>query len=75
MVTRWDGAFPQYRVGHLAADADDRAGRGRAAGVAVAGAAPTAGWASRPCVGSGRAAARRVLASLDGGPRRPDAGA
>ena len=31
LVTRWDGAFPQYRVGHLARTVRHRTGGGRAA--------------------------------------------
>jgi oxygen-dependent protoporphyrinogen oxidase len=67
LVTRWDGGFPQYRVGHAA-----RVGRidravAALGGVAVAGAA-YAGVGIPACIGSGRAAARRALASLATGP-------
>jgi oxygen-dependent protoporphyrinogen oxidase len=70
MVTRWPGAFPQYEVGHLI-----RVGRieddlAALPGVAVAGAA-LRGVGIPACIGSGRAAASRVLASLtarDGSP-------
>ena len=44
----------------------DRAGRGRAAGGGRRRQRLPRAWGSRPCVGSGRAAARTVLASLDG---------
>jgi len=65
LVTRWHGAFPQYTPGHL-----DRTGRVETAvaelpGVAVAGSAYR-GVGIPAVVGSGRAAARAVLASLDG---------
>ena len=65
LVTRWHGAFPQYTPGHL-----DRTDRVEAAvaelpGVAVAGSAYR-GVGIPAVVGSGRAAARAVLASLDG---------
>ena len=63
MVTRWPHAFPQYEVGHLI-----RVGRieeelALLPGMAVAGAA-LRGVGIPACIGSGRAAARRVLASL-----------
>lgn len=62
-VTRWGGALPQYAVGHA-----DRVGRIFAAvqavpGLAVAGAAYR-GVGIPACIGSGRAAAARVAASL-----------
>ena len=62
-VTRWDRAFPQYQVGHLV-----RVGRIEQSvsdldGVGVAGAA-LRGVGIPACIGSGRAAARRVLASV-----------
>ena len=65
LVTRWDGAFPQYEVGHLI-----RVGRieedvADLPGVAVAGAA-LRGVGIPACIGSGRTAARRVLTSLAG---------
>jgi protoporphyrinogen/coproporphyrinogen III oxidase len=72
MVTRWDRAFPQYEVGHLIRVArieEDLASR---PGLAVAGAA-LRGVGIPACIGSGRAAARRVLASL-GGPAGPGPG-
>ncbi len=67
MVTRWEAAFPQYEVGHLIRVGrieDDLAGL---PGLAVAGAA-LRGVGIPACIGSGRAAARRVLASLAAGP-------
>jgi len=72
LVTRWHGAFPQYTPGHL-----DRTDRVEAAvaelpGVAVAGSAYR-GVGIPAVVGSGRAAARAVLASLDGTPPAPSA--
>ena len=65
LVTRWQDAFPQYRPGHLertAAVEEDVAALG---GVAVAGSAYR-GVGIPAVVGSGRAAATAVLASLDG---------
>ena len=65
-ITRWEKAFPQYRPGHLLRVAkieEDVAGLD---GVAVAGAA-LRGVGIPACVGSGRAAARRVLASVGAG--------
>jgi oxygen-dependent protoporphyrinogen oxidase len=63
LVTRWDDAFPQYAVDH--ATRVGRIDRAVAAlgGVAVAGAA-YGGVGIPACIGSGRAAARRVLDSL-----------
>ena len=68
LVTRWDRALPQYEVGHLAAvEGIERAVAGLP-GLAVAGAAYR-GVGIPACIGSGRAAARRVLASVStGGP-------
>jgi protoporphyrinogen/coproporphyrinogen III oxidase len=66
LVTRWDDAFPQYDVGHLVkVGAIEKAVRAHA-GLAVAGAAYR-GVGIPACIGSGRAAARDVLASLDDG--------
>jgi oxygen-dependent protoporphyrinogen oxidase len=63
LVTRWDDAFPQYDVGHLVkVGAIEKAVRAHA-GLAVAGAAYR-GVGIPACIGSGRAAARDVLASL-----------
>jgi oxygen-dependent protoporphyrinogen oxidase len=64
-VTRWGGGLPQYTVGHA-----DRVARIRAAvagqpGLAVAGAAYD-GLGIPACVGTGRAAASRVLEYLEG---------
>ena len=65
MVTRWDGAFPQYTVGHLARTATIEQAVAALPGMAVAGAAYR-GVGIPAVVGSGRAAARTVLRSLDG---------
>jgi len=65
MVTRWDGAFPQYRVGHLARTATIELAVAALPGVAVAG-ATYRGVGIPAVVGSGRTAARTVLRSLDG---------
>jgi oxygen-dependent protoporphyrinogen oxidase len=62
-VTRWDHAFPQYRVGHLIKVAmieDEVASLGA---VAVAG-AHLQGVGIPACIGSGRTAARAVLKAL-----------
>jgi oxygen-dependent protoporphyrinogen oxidase len=64
-VTRWDGAFPQYRVGHLIRVAMIEQEVARLDGLAVAGAAYR-GVGIPACIGSGREAARRVLDSLSG---------
>ena len=63
MVTRWDGAFPQYRVGHLSRTARIERSVADLPGVGVAGAAYR-GVGIPAVVGSGRAAAKAVLASL-----------
>jgi oxygen-dependent protoporphyrinogen oxidase len=67
-VSRWQASFPQYRPGHLdrvdAMQADLAAG---ARGVAVAGAA-LRGLGIPACIRQGAAAARDVLAALDGRP-------
>jgi oxygen-dependent protoporphyrinogen oxidase len=67
LVTRWHGAFPQYTPGHL--QRSDRVERAVAElpGIGVAGSAYR-GVGIPAVVGSGRAAARAVLASLDGTP-------
>ncbi len=64
-VTRWGGGLPQYTVGHL-----DRIARIRAAvagqpGLAVCGAAYD-GVGVPACIGTARAAAARVLGTLEG---------
>jgi oxygen-dependent protoporphyrinogen oxidase len=66
-VTRWEGAFPQYAVGHLARTAQVERSVAELPGVAVAGAAYR-GVGIPAVVGSGRAAARAVLDSLRGAP-------
>jgi oxygen-dependent protoporphyrinogen oxidase len=65
LVTRWERSFPQYEVGHLVRV--DRIERALVAvpGLDVAGAA-LRGVGIPACIGSGRDAARRVLASLGG---------
>ncbi len=62
-VTRWSGAFPQYRVGHLVRVAMIEEAVAALPGIAVAGSAYR-GVGIPACVGSGRSAARAVLASL-----------
>jgi oxygen-dependent protoporphyrinogen oxidase len=65
LVTRWDGAFPQYTVGHLSRTSTIELAVAALPGVAVAGAAYH-GVGIPAVVGSGRSAARTVLASLAG---------
>ncbi len=62
-VTHWDEAFPQYEVGHLIRVGRMEADLDPVPGLAVAGAA-LRGVGIPACIGSGRAAARRVVASL-----------
>jgi oxygen-dependent protoporphyrinogen oxidase len=62
-VTRWPGAFPQYRVGHLIRVAQIEEAVSDLPGLAVAGAAYR-GVGIPACIGSGRNAARAVLASM-----------
>ncbi len=64
-VTRWVGAFPQYEVGHLIRVARIEQELAAVPGLAVAGAA-LRGVGIPACIGSGRAAARAVRASLVG---------
>lgn len=63
LVTRWDGAFPQYTVGHLSRTSTIELAVAALPGVAVAGAAYR-GVGIPAVVGSGRSAARTVLTSL-----------
>ncbi len=63
VVTRWDEAFPQYEVGHLIRVGQIEEDVASLPAMAVAGAA-LRGVGIPACIGSGRAAARRVLASL-----------
>jgi len=70
MVTRWDGAFPQYTVGHLGRTARIERSVAELPGVGVAG-ATYRGVGIPAVVGSGRAAARAVLASLEEAPPAP----
>ncbi len=65
-VTRWEKAFPQYRPGHLLRVAKIEEEVAGLDGIAVAGAA-LRGVGIPACIGSGRAAARRVLASVGAG--------
>jgi oxygen-dependent protoporphyrinogen oxidase len=67
-VTRWPGAFPQYRVGHLTRVGNIEKAVADLAGVAVAGAAYR-GVGIPACIASGRSAARSVLGSLTGAVR------
>jgi oxygen-dependent protoporphyrinogen oxidase len=71
VVTRWDGAFPQYTVGHLDRTTRIEESVAELPGIGVAGAAYR-GVGIPAVVGSGRTAARAVLRSLDGVPRAPD---
>jgi oxygen-dependent protoporphyrinogen oxidase len=57
LVTRFDRAFPQYRVHHLMRTAGIEAAAARLGGLSVAGAAYH-GVGIPACIGSGRAAAR-----------------
>jgi oxygen-dependent protoporphyrinogen oxidase len=59
-VTRFPGAFPQYRVHHLLRTAGVESGLARLGGVAVAGAAYR-GVGIPACIASGRAAAHALL--------------
>ncbi len=63
LVTRWENAFPQYRPGHLLRVAKIEEDVGRLVGVALAGAA-LRGVGIPACIGSGRTAARHVMASV-----------
>ena len=64
-VTRWEGAFPQYEVGHLIRVTRIEEDLAALPALAVAGAA-LRGVGIPACIGSGRAAARTVRASLAG---------
>lgn len=74
-VTRWDRAFPQYEVGHLIRVARIEEELAGVTGLAVAGAS-LRGVGIPACIGSGRAAARTVRASLadSSSPRGPGDG-
>lgn len=65
-VTRWEKAFPQYRPGHLLRVAKIEEDLSGLEGMAIAGAA-LRGVGIPACIGSGRAAARRVLVSIGAG--------
>jgi oxygen-dependent protoporphyrinogen oxidase len=64
LVTRWDGAFPQYRVDHLDRTATIERDVSGLPSLAVAGAA-LRGVGIPAVIGSGRVAARTVLGSLE----------
>jgi oxygen-dependent protoporphyrinogen oxidase len=64
-VTRWDQAFPQYRVGHLIRVATIERAVAELGGVAVAGAAYR-GVGIPACIASGRNAARAVTTTASG---------
>ena len=69
LVTRWDGAFPQYTVGHLSRTSAIELAVAALPGVAVAG-ATYRGVGIPAVVGSGRSAARTVAhRDMDKGPR------
>jgi oxygen-dependent protoporphyrinogen oxidase len=63
LVTRWGGALPQYGVGHLDRVAKIKAAVSAVDRLAVCGAAYD-GVGIPACVGSGQAAATRVLGGL-----------
>jgi oxygen-dependent protoporphyrinogen oxidase len=65
LVTRWGGALPQYAVGHLERVARIKAAVSAVDRLAVCGAAYD-GVGIPACVGSGQAAATRVLRGLAG---------
>jgi oxygen-dependent protoporphyrinogen oxidase len=69
MVTRFDRAFPQYRVGHLIRVARIEQGVAELGGMELAGAAYR-GVGIPACIGSGRDAGRRLLGFLSR-PTRP----
>jgi oxygen-dependent protoporphyrinogen oxidase len=72
-VTRWDAALPQHEVGHLIRVGRVERSLAGLGTVAVAGAA-LRGVGIPACIGSGRSAARQVLAGLSAGtgtPSRP----
>jgi oxygen-dependent protoporphyrinogen oxidase len=62
-LTRWDHGLPQYRVNHLMRVAGVESGVERLSGLEIAGAA-FHGVGVPACIGSGRAAARRLLEEL-----------
>ncbi len=66
MVTRWDDSLPQFEVGHLIKVGRIETAVGELEAVAVAGAA-LQGVGIPACIASGRAAGRRILASLGQG--------
>lgn len=68
-VTRWEHALPQYEVGHLIRVGRVEQSVAELGAVAVAGAA-LRGVGIPACIGSGRAAGRRVRAALHADPVR-----
>ena len=72
-VTRFPQAFPQYAVGHLIRVAQIMEDVAAVGGLAVAGAAYR-GVGIPACIGSGRDAARQVLAAVQRGGGRARAG-
>ena len=73
LVTRWDDGFPQYQVGHPSRVASIDQEVAALGGMALAGAAYQ-GVGIPACIGSGRVAARRVLASVPAGADRAACG-
>ncbi|HUD18025.1 MAG TPA: protoporphyrinogen oxidase [Acidimicrobiales bacterium] len=69
VVTRWSEAFPQYPVGHPVAVTAMEAAAARLPAMALAGAA-LHGVGIPACIGSGRQAARAVLAGVGAGSGR-----
>jgi oxygen-dependent protoporphyrinogen oxidase len=69
-VTRWEHAFPQYEVGHLIRVGMVEQALAGLGTVAVAGAA-LRGVGIPACIGSGRTAARGVLAAVRSAADRP----
>jgi protoporphyrinogen/coproporphyrinogen III oxidase len=68
LVTRWDGAFPQYTPGHLERVEQVEQSVAELPGIGVAG-STYRGVGIPAVIGSGRHAARAVLRSLDGARR------
>jgi oxygen-dependent protoporphyrinogen oxidase len=73
MVSRWTGAFPQYRVGHLLRVSGIEAAVKRLPRLAVAGSAYR-GVGIPACIGWGGVAAQSVLSALRGRPGTPTTG-
>ena len=64
-VSRWPGSFPQYRVGHLDRVDEIEADLAAATPTVVAAGAAFRGLGVPACIRQGRAAAQRLVASLD----------